>query len=169
MKLIIIIFFFPLIAWGQTVHLNKDEIEYKGQFDAAAGKEELYTVAKNFLQKENGKMHHTIISENTDKAELVAYGTLKLHTAFSLIRTLHYTLSLNADKGKIKYHIDSVYLEEKSRGFDTKMISSEDLVKSMDITGPVAAQTEHLLNEIDMNFQMLLDLLKKDIKEVKTK
>src|SRR5438270_5224930 len=112
MKSIIIIFFFPLMALSQTVHLNKNEIEYKGQFDAAAGKGELYTIAKSFLQKKVGKIHHTIISENTDKDELVAYGTVKLHTPYSLIRTLHYTISLNADKEKLKYHIDSVYLVE---------------------------------------------------------
>ncbi|MBK5270191.1 MAG: hypothetical protein JJE22_04170, partial [Bacteroidia bacterium] len=43
--------------------------------------------------------------------------------------------------------------------------SSEDLLKDMDVSGPVSANAEKQLNEIDMHFQKLLYLINADMKK----
>ena len=61
------------------------------------------------------------------------------------------------------YSIDSVYLSQKERGKKTVIQSSKELLKYMEVSGPVAMTTEKQLNEIDMRVQQLLALIKNDI------
>src|SRR5204863_855643 len=100
----------------------------------------------------------------TRETSIVTAGSMSLSSPYHLIRTLHYIIELNAGDGQCQYSIDSVYITEKERGGPTQEFSSEEILKRMDISGPVAANAEKQLNEIDMNFQKLIDLIGADMK-----
>ncbi|HWJ27013.1 MAG TPA: hypothetical protein VNS32_10755 [Flavisolibacter sp.] len=58
-----------------------------------------------------------------------------------------------------------MFIREKIRGGKTTDTPSEDLVKGMDTSGPTAINTEKQLNEIDMDFQQLLDRIRNKMEE----
>jgi len=94
---------------------------------------------------------------------MTAKGTIKLASPYPIVKKVEYILELSIDDGKYKYRIDSVRIKQVERGGKTTIISSQKLVEGMDESGPVSANTEKQVNEIDMVFQKLLDLLKEDI------
>src|SRR4030095_2672828 len=106
-----------------------------------------------------------IIYEDSSNTVITAKGSIKLASPYSIIKKVEYILELSMGDGKYKYRIDSVQIKQVERGGKTTIISSQKLVEGMDESGPVSADTEKQVNEIDMIFQKLLDLLKEGIAE----
>ena len=156
----------PSAMYGQTVHIDEDRIVYKGTVDVVqVNKEELYERVKNAVYDNVKGGKEAILEDNKDKGIITVKGTMKLATPYHLIRTVGYILELSVDEGKYKYRIDSVNMKQVERGGKTIKISSTELFKGMEATGPEAVEAEKLLNEIDMNFQKLLDLINADMKK----
>ena len=156
----------PLFSTGQTVHLDSNRIVYKGTVNIDhLSNDEIYTRAKNVIANTMKGEKQTIIYEDSSDTMITAKGSIKLASPYSIVKKVEYILELSIGDGKYKYRIDSVYIKQVERGEKTSIISSQELVKGMDESGPVSANTEKQVNEIDMIFQKLLDLLKKDIIE----
>ena len=165
MKLILLLLLIPFFASAQTVHIEKGKIEYQGTVKVKGiSKETLYDRAKNALLK------YVTANKDENKIDTIEKGTLKsnakirLSSPYSIIRTVHYTITINIDDGEYKYKIDSVFIKHKERGGKTKVIPSEDLVKDMETSGNVAIDAEKQLNEIDMRFQKLIFMVNSPMK-----
>ena len=128
-------------------------------------KDQIYTRAKNAIGSTMKGEKQTIIHEDRSNAMITAKGNIKLASPYSITKKVEYILELSIDDGKYKYRIDSVLIKQVERGGKTSIISSQKLVEGMDESGPVSANTEKQVNEIDMIFQKLLDLLKEDIQK----
>ncbi len=166
LKQIVFLLLIPLVTQGQTVHVDSNKIVYKGTVKPGPiNKDELYARAKNavFNNVKGGK--ESIVTDNNEKGMISAKGSIKLTSPYHIIKTVEYILELSVDDGKYEYRIDSVYIKQVERGGKTIRISSEELLKGMEVSGPVSANAEKQLNEIDMNFQKLLDLVNADMKK----
>ena len=162
---IVFVLLVPVITCGQTVHVDSNRIVYKGiEKVSGVSKDELYARAKSALLSNTNSATQTIISDDVDKGMITAKGSIRLASPYHIIKTVEYILELSVEDGAYKYRIDSVYMKQAERGGATKKMSSEELLKGMDINGPASAIAEGQLNEIDMDFQKLLDLVKADMK-----
>jgi hypothetical protein len=153
----------PFFTAGQTVHVEDNRIVYKGTFKLEKmNRTDVYSRAKASIAH---YVNDSIGQENMiDETTIVSVGNIRLNSPYHLIKTLHYTIALNADDGQCQYRIDSVYITQKERGGTRRKFSSGELLKAMDVFGPVASLAEKQLNEIDMNFQKLIDLIGADLK-----
>src|SRR6476620_70868 len=158
----------PLFSLGQTVHLDSNRIVYKGMVNIDhLSKYEIYTRSRNAIASTVKGEKQTIIYEDSSNTMITAKGSIKLASPYPIIKKVEYILELSIGDGKYKYRIDSVQIKQVERGGKTTIISSQKLVEGMDESGPVSANTEKQVNEIDMVFQKLLDLLKEDITEAR--
>jgi hypothetical protein len=157
----------PFLAPCQTVHIEKDNIAYKGTVSVeGASKNELYDRAKNAIIK---NVKANAVQVDSAKEEIVSNGNITLASPFGIVRTLKYKIKISVKESSYKYHIDSVFIQQRERGEKPVEISSADLFKRMDISGPVSIQTEKELNEIDMQFQKLLDLINREMRREASK
>ena len=167
MRLVTLILFLslaPLFSTGQTVHLDSNRIVYKGVVNIDhLSKDEIYTRAKNALTSTMKGEKQVIIYEDCSNSMITAKGNIKLASPYSITKKVEYILEMSMSDGKYKYRIDSVQIKQVERGGKTSIIPSQKLVEGMDESGPVSANTEKQVNEIDMVFQKLLDLLKGNV------
>lgn len=163
---IIFLLLIPVVTYGQTVHVDGDRIVYKGTVKLdSINKEELYARAKNAILNNVKGSKKVIVAGNNEKEMIAAKGSIKLAFPYHIIKTVEYILELSVNDGNYKYRIDSVYIKQVERGGKTIKISSEELLKGMDVSGPVSLNAEKQMNEIDMNFQKLLALVNADMKK----
>lgn len=166
-RCIIFLLLIPAITNGQTAHVDEDRIVYKGTVKLEqVNKEDMYARAKNAILNNVKGSNEGIAEDNKEKEKIAAEGSIKLSSPYHIIKTVEYILELSVEDGKYKYRIDSVYIKQVERGGKTKKISSEELLKGMEVTGITSANTERQLNEIDMNFQKLLALVNNDMKRI---
>jgi hypothetical protein len=159
-KLIIFLLLIPVVTYGQTVHVDSNRIVYKGTVKPGLiNKDELYARAKNAIFNNVKGSKEVIVVDDNERGMIAAQGSIRLASPYHIIKTVEYILELSVDDGKYEYRIDSVYIKQVERGGKTHKISSEELLKGMDVSGPVSAAAEKQLNEIDMNFQKLIDLV----------
>ena len=96
MKSWIIILFFPFFASAQTVHVNDDEVEYKGNIKLQGmSKEAVWAKAQEALQP---IFQISEVEKDAGKTELEAEGRLRLETPYRIIREVVYRLKLEAKK-----------------------------------------------------------------------
>ena len=164
MKCLFIFLLIPFIANCQTVHLEDERIAYKGGIKSDKASFEKLNQAIHAVLDHKGNKAVSFV-QDTASGAIIASARMKLKSTQSVINNLHYTITVTQEKSGYKYTIDSVYLVSEERGVGTKKIPSEELVEGMETTGPVASQTEKILNEIDMKFQKVLDLLANYLKE----
>jgi vacuolar-type H+-ATPase subunit E/Vma4 len=165
-KYIAFLLLVPVVTYGQTIHIDSNRIVYSGNVKLNhINKDELYERAKNAILNDVKGSRETIVTDSRAKGMISAKGNIKLTSPYHIIKTVEYILELLLDDGSYKYRIDSVYLKQVERGGKTNKISSEEFLKGMDMSGAVAANTEKQLNEIDMNFQKLLELVNADMKK----
>jgi hypothetical protein len=163
---IVFLLLIPVVTNGQTVHVDEDRIVYKGIIMLEqVNKEDMYSRAKNAIHNNVKGSKKGIVEGNNEKEKIAAKGSIKLSSPYHIIKTVEYILELSVEDGKYKYRIDSVYIKTAERGGKTNKISSEELLKGMEVSGPASATTEKQLNEIDMNFQKLLALVNNDMKK----
>ena len=161
LRYILFFLFAPIVVFGQTVHVEKNRIVYKGKVDVAdVSKTELYERVRDMIATTVNNKGDSVIEDNSQKGRLIAHGNIFLRSTYYLARRVDYLLEVNVNDRGYSYRIDSVFLELRERGEAAKKFSSEDLLKMVDVTGPEATAAEKQLNEIDMNFQMLIAKLK---------
>jgi hypothetical protein len=146
--------------------MDEDRIVYKGTINVAdVNKEELFERAKDAVSRHIHGGKKDLNEDNKEKGKITANGTIRLITPYHLIRTIGYILELSVGDGNYKYRIDSVYWKQVERGGKTIRLSSAELFKGIEETGPISVEAEKQLNEIDMNFQKILALINRDIRK----
>jgi hypothetical protein len=147
------------MAKTQTVHIKGDKIIYESAVPVkGVDQKELYNRLTKALSVHVNKTGLQLQSDSN----IATKGEIILSSPYHLIRKLEYRISTTVKNERYDYRIDSVFLFQKERGGKSKVIPSEELLKGMEVSGPVAATTERLLNEIDMRIVQLLDQLKND-------
>ena len=165
-KQLLFLLLLPSAIYGQTVHIDEDRIVYKGAMNVPnINKEELYERAKEAIYSHVKGSKKEIVEDSKEKGLIAAKGTIRLTTPYPVIRKVGYILELSVQDGSYKYRIDSVYMKQVERGGKTIKLSSAELFKGVEATGPESVEAEKILNEIDMNFQKLLALLDAGIKK----
>lgn len=166
MKGLLLLLFFPIASFAQTIHFEDEKILYKGSVSVPGMSAN--EVAARFgpaiaaLMNRETVSTHFLPGENT----LVAKDAIALTTPFHLIRKVHFTLRLTAKEAGYTYCIDSVAVTERRRGSKPKIKSAKELLEGMEETGASGTANERLLNEIDLRFQKLLTLLASAMREL---
>jgi hypothetical protein len=157
MKWFLFFLLIPFSSVCQTVHMEDDQIVYKGSVKTNVSFDQFKNAVAQALEATKSK---TITYDADSMAnEIIVNAEMKLKSNQTFTKILQYRLKLKLKEGEYQYTIDSVVLRQKERGYATTNISSEQLIKMLDNTGPVASQAEKQMNEIDMRFQQLLDVL----------
>jgi pyruvate kinase len=166
-KHVFILLLVPMITSGQTVHIDSGRIVYKGTIKLdSVNKDELYARAKNVFLSNISGTRLVMITGDNEKEMISAKGTMGLASPFSVIKKVEFILELSIDDGNYKYRIDSVYIKEMERGGKENKMSSGELLNGMGVSGAVAAASEKELNEIDMKFEKLIDLVNIAMKKI---
>jgi Domain of unknown function (DUF4468) with TBP-like fold len=164
LKQILFYLLMPVAAAGQTVHVDDNRIVYKGAVKVSEiNKQQLYERAKDAIYNNVKDGRENIIEESKQKGKITVKGSFRLTTPWELIRKVEYILELAVEERGYKYRIDSVVLQQKERGGKKITMSSGKMLKAVDVTGPESREAEKQLNELDMNFQKILALIKADI------
>ena len=174
MKFIQQVLFFlliPSVTFGQTVHIDSNRIVYKETVKLdSVNKEELFARAKKTIFNNVNGGKESNVTGNNEKGMISAKGSIRLASRYHIIKTVEYLFELSVDDGKYEYRIDSVHIKQVERGGKTIRIYSEELLIGLDVTVsgfvPGAGNVEKQLNEIDMNFQKLIALVKADMKGI---
>lgn len=163
MKWVLFFLLIPYSSIGQTVHMEDEKIVYKGSLKTSIDFEQLRQVVEKAMQNTGNK--NLEWTGDSLSNEMSLHPEMKMKADPRVINHLQYKISFKKKDDGYEYKIDSVFIRQKERGYKTKLISSEQLIKELDNTGPVATQTEKQLNEIDMRFQQLFDFLRNNVKE----
>ena len=156
MKWILFCLFLPLYSFSQTVHIDDDEIVYKGSINQSTGntnnQQSLSTRLSDAINKIEGKELKSDNGKTTVE--------IKLRTPYYLIRKTSFDVSLNQTDSSIKYELNNFIIEETIRGKESKTIASKKIVKDMGESGIPSIEAEKILNQIDMRIQEFIALLK---------
>lgn len=158
MKWFLILLFVPCLSFCQTVHTEDGRVVYKGVIKTGSSFEQLHNVIEKALKTTGSKNEGW--SEDSSSNAIIVNAAMKLKSDLSTINQLQFQLKLTKKDEEYHYHIDSVKLVQRERGYKTTAVSSEELIKNLDNTGTVATATEKELNEIDMRLEQLVDLLR---------
>lgn len=150
----------PLVLPAQTVHRKGNKIVYEGEVTLPGRSATQVTAALQNALRSLVKKGKTPSAVQANELTLKALGDIKLNANSTLSRMVNYTIALTAKEGGYEYRIDSVYVTEKTGGETETVRTGKQLLKEMEVSGPVSEKAEKILNEIDMNFQKLLALLK---------
>lgn len=164
MKRLLILLLIPYSVFCQTVHLEDGRIAYKGseKIDTLS-LTQLKSGAEKAIDHTNSKI--ILLNADSSRNEITVRATMQLTSNQSFINSIQYQLMLTLKEDAYEYSIDSVIIFQKERGYKTTTWTSEEFVKRLENSGPVATATEGWLNEIDMRFQQLLDLIKNHLKK----
>lgn len=158
MRVIFFLLAFPFFISAQTVHVEKNKIVYKGKVYAEGTSAEQLTLRAKQAILDLDKDYESIVSQNEDGTTRIwCQGVTKLTSSDHVSKKVKYIVEINVKDGSYEYRIDSVCLVQKEQGQHATETSSEELLNKMESSGPVAARTEGQLNEIDMDFQKLID------------
>ncbi len=164
MKRLLILLLIPYSVFCQTVHLKDGRIAYKG-----SEKINMLSLSqlKNGVEKAIEHTNSKIVLLNADSSanEITVHATMQLTSNQTFINSIQYHLMLTLKEDAYQYTIDSVIIFQNERGYNTTTWTSEEFVKRLENSGPVATAAEALLNEIDMRFQQLLDFIKNHLKK----
>ena len=158
MRVIFFLLAFPFFISAQTVHVEKNKIVYKGKVHVEGASAEQLTLRAKQVILDIDKDYESKVSQNEDGTTRVWFqGVTKLASSDHISKKVTYIVEIHARDGSYEYRIDSVYLVQKEPGQHATKTSSGELLNKMESSGPVAARTERQLNEIDMDFQKLID------------
>ena len=156
--------FFSLPVTAQTVHVDSDRVVYHNTVtvDHTSQLELFFRAQKaiaNYVTQQPA-----LIKTDAINNEISGQGIIRLKSPYHLIKNVLYTITLSVNDGAYQYHVDSVYLQEQERGETTKLTSSRELLKGMDVSGSASWIMEEQLNVIDMNLQKVIALVKGEMK-----
>jgi len=158
--LVALLFCLPLLSSAQTIHRKGNKIVYEGEVALSGSNTSQINTALQKLLSEMIKKEKDPATVQKSEHGYFANGDLKLSASYPVSRSVNYTIELKPKEGGYKYKIDSVYVTEKKPGETERKRTGKELLKEMEVSGPVSEAAEKILNEIDMNFQRLLAVLK---------
>jgi len=160
MKAILFLLWIPFSISAQTVHVENNKIIYKEKVHVeGATVEQLAALAKQAISHLDKNNDPKIVQEK-GKTRVWSAGEMKLTSSDHVSKKVTYIIEINVEKENYQYRIDSVYIVQKEPGHHSTKMSSEDLLSKMNSSGAVAASTERQLNEIDMDFQKLINRIR---------
>jgi hypothetical protein len=150
----------PVFSIGQTVHIKEDKIVYEGK-----EKMEGLSASQIFNRMQNAlsDIVDNYKKEDQSSNSIKVAGQMRLKTPHNIIRSVHYSLKLEASQDGYEYSIDDISFTEQKRGDKAVTKSSEEVLKNMGETGKIVSDTEQILNETDMRFQKLLEFIKSEV------
>ena len=137
--------------------MQDGRIVYKGSINTSLSFRQLHDVIDRAMKYTGNKDEEWFTDSLSE--DIVVNATMKLKSDLATINRLHYQIKFSKNEQGYHFQIDSVKLLQKERGYKTTSVSSEELIKNLDDTGPIASASEKQLNEIDMRIQQLMDLL----------
>lgn len=159
MKLILFCLCFPFLAATQTIHVEGNEIVYKGTIRRSGSSHRIQPAV--LTAAKGGVVQTRALS---GQQSVTARSVLSMKRPFPLIRDLHFRLQVRAQKDGYSYRIDSVYITEKQHANDTiKRTGTEELLEGRELTGAAGTDHEKLLNEIDMYLQKFIAILRREL------
>jgi hypothetical protein len=160
MKMMLFLLMVPVFSIGQTVHIKEDKIVYEGK-----EKMEGISASQIFIRMQNAlpDIVDNYKKEDQSSNSIKFTGQMKLKTPYSIIRSVHYSLKLEASQDGYEYSIDDISFTEQKRGEKAVTKSSKEVLENMSETGKIVSDTEQILNETDMRFQKLLDFIKSEV------
>ena len=161
MKVLLLCLLLPVFSLGQTIHTKDDKIVYEGKEKMASPAQEIF----NSIEKALPKIVDSFRQDELSDSSIKGRGEFRLTTPYHLIRTVRYSIKINATSSGYEYLIDSVSFKEQERGEKAVTKPSKEVLKDMEETGKIVGDTEKILNETDMRFQKLLAILKKEINQ----
>jgi len=168
MKYVLLLLWLPLFAPAQTVHIKDKKIDYQETVMVKnCSKTELFRRAQAALINHITTDEKNILPENKKSDAIAADGKMKLSADGGTTNELLYTMEIKVKNGSYQYHIHKVHLVQYKGGAKISDIASEDLLEGMDSSGEGATKTEKQLNEMDMDFQKLIALIKADMEDSK--
>jgi len=164
MKYVLLLGLIPFLSQAQTVHVKDGAIDYKGTVIVkGVSKTALLHRAKNAVIHCIDTVQQVQVTKNKNEDKLEAAGKMNLSPNAHTDNVLFYTVEIQARNGQYKYHIHKVRVAQYRAGQKIKDISSKDLLKGMESSGEGAIEAEKQLNEIDMDMQKLIALIKTDM------
>jgi hypothetical protein len=159
-NILLLVFLFPALALGQTIHFEKERVVYKGKIELRdSGISGNYLKAKDMLLNVVDADPDSLVEKRNDK-ELVGSASLRLPTSeYHIIKTLDYQVKLIAEENAIAYEIGNIKLHMRERGKKAKTLRAEEILKGMEESGRVAKMAEQELNAIDMHLQKIIALM----------
>jgi hypothetical protein len=161
MKVLLLCLLLPVFSLGQTIHTKDDKIVYEGKEKIALPTQEIF----NNIEKALPKIVDSFRQDELSDSSIKGRGEFRLTTPYHLIRTVSYSIKVNATSSGYEYLIDSVSFKEQERGEKAVTKPSKEVLDDMEETGKIVGDTEKILNETDMRFQKLLAILKKEINQ----
>ena len=156
---------FSVPVVGQTVHVDSGRIAYRNTATVANTTQvELFFRAQKAIVDYVTQQPAQIKTDAINN-KMSAQGSIRLQSPYHVVKNLLYTIQISVNDGGYEYRIDSVYLKETERGGGTRLISSEELLKGMDVSGAASWIMEKQLNDIDMNLQKLIALVNGEMKK----
>src|SRR5205814_10128331 len=95
-KYIIFVLLMPMMTSGQTVHIDSDRIVYKGMVKLDdVNKNEMFARAKHVFSNNLSGDKKVIITNDNEKEMIIAKGTMRLASPYSMISTVDYIFELS--------------------------------------------------------------------------
>lgn len=163
MKILLFCLLLPYISVAQTIHADDDTIVYKGEVSLAVlSSAEILQRLQPALLAAIGEKR--IVQKNMNGEEMKGKGYVVMNTPYHIIRHLHFDLQIRAFDGGYSYRVDSIFLTEKRRGGKTSTKNASELLEGREETGGAGAESEKLLNEIDLKIQKMLVVLENAVR-----
>ena len=164
MKWILLFILIPSLLKAQTAHIEGDKILYKDTISVAGtSKTILYNRAVKAIAKNVHPVKKDRGDNNRTEDRIMATGNIKLTADYPTTKTLYYLITLKVKDGAYSYLIDSFDIKQAKSGGKTKSILNEEVLKDMEKSGKPSEEAEKVLNEIDMDIQKLIALIKRDM------
>jgi hypothetical protein len=161
MKSFIALLFLPFFTYAQTVHREDDRILYKGDVNMIGfSQAEMVTRLQHALQVAIDQSDARTELQTTNDG-LAGAGEIKLKSPYHIKRSVLFKLRITHTPNGYQYQIDSVAFREEKRYSRTTVTPAKDLLEGIEDTGMAAAETEKLLNEIDLRLQKFLVVFEK--------
>ena len=164
MKWILFFLLLPCFVKAQTTHIEDNKIVYKDTVKVeGSGKAALYNRAVKAITNNIHPVKAYKVPYYKNEDSITAVGSINLTSGYPIKKTLTYTVTLKVEDGDYSYRIDSFDIIQAKKGGKTTVIPGEEVLKDMDKSGKPSEDAEKLLNEIDMDMQKLIALVKKDM------
>ena len=163
--ILIFLLLLPAATLAQTIRIGKDKVLYQGKLEfVGASNEDVYQKTKNLLLHHVNPSPDSLIEKRNENT-LASSAVVKLPSPYNLVKTLYYTVKLQSNGSEVAYQIDSIYVSIRKRGGKARIISSEEMLKGLGENGKTAMLAERQLNEIDLNIQKLIAIMKADLRK----
>ena len=165
MKIFFLLFILPLASFGQTAHVEDEEVKYSGK-TALTGMSatDIYNRAVVILPE---LLKSADVQSGQEGKSITARVETRLPTPYQQIRKVFFTFHFTAMDGGYEYKVDSVSVMDQRRGGRQHVRTSKEILDSIEEGGATVILAETILNQFDMKIHEVLARLENRIQEGK--